>query len=164
MTTNDYYDRLMNSEPMGFINPLTDLGEFDPVQMIFKKPVRELVNKYSGRPYNLNWQNKIEAMRVLYIQYQKSLQEEDKKESLQSRIRNEVDKAHVDKIVTTYLKLGFRFKEIEPRVSLSYKTLRRRWHRSDYVTTRFPEFYNKKLLATGDCQANSRLPKSLNNT
>ena len=27
------YEKLLNSEPLGFIDPLTDLGEFDKVQM-----------------------------------------------------------------------------------------------------------------------------------
>ena len=71
------YEKLLNSEPLGFIDPLTDLGEFDKVQMKFRKPVRSLTNKYSGQPYNPYWQEKIEEMRLLYIQYQLSLREED---------------------------------------------------------------------------------------
>ena len=49
----DLYEQLIKSEPMGFINPLEDLGEFDVFQMKFKKPVRLLVNKHSGQPYPL---------------------------------------------------------------------------------------------------------------
>ena len=111
------YEKLLNSEPLGFIDPLTDLGEFDKVQMKFRKPVRSLTNKYSGQPYNPYWQEKIEEMRLLYIQYQLSLREEDKKENIQTRVKVPETQEHIEEIVTTYLKLGFRFREIEKRVS-----------------------------------------------
>ncbi|HEO7897954.1 TPA: modification methylase Sau96I, partial [Streptococcus agalactiae] len=108
----------------GFIDPFTDLGEFDSIQMKFKQPVRNLVNKYSGKPYNLSWQNKIEQMRVLYIKYQKSLKLEDEEQEVHNRVKNKKSKKYVHEIVTTYLKLGFRFKEIEARVSLFNTRLR----------------------------------------
>ena len=111
------YEKLLNSEPLGFIDPLTDLGEFDKVQMKFRKPVRSLTNKYSGQPYNPYWQEKIEEMRLLYIQYQLSLREEDKKENIQTRVKVPETQEHIEEIVTMYLKLGFRFREIEKRVS-----------------------------------------------
>ena len=31
MVRNNLYDQLINSDPLGFIDPLTDLGEFDAV-------------------------------------------------------------------------------------------------------------------------------------
>ena len=31
MIRNEFYDQLINSEPMGFVDPLTDLGEFDSI-------------------------------------------------------------------------------------------------------------------------------------
>ena len=144
MMTNslNLYEKLLNSEPLGFIDPLTDLGEFDKVQMKFRKPVRSLTNKYSGQPYNPYWQEKIEEMRLLYIQYQLSLREEDKKENIQTRVKVPETQEHIEEIVTTYLKLGFRFREIEKRVSLSYKKLRSDWSRCDYVTTAETEFYS----------------------
>lgn len=161
MIRNEFYDQLINSEPMGFVDPLTDLGEFDSIQMKFKQPVRNLINKYSGKPYNLNWQNKIEQMRVLYIQYQKSLKLEDEEQAVHNRVRNKESKKHVHEIVTTYLKLGFRFKEIESRVSLFNTRLRRNWKRSDYVTTTNPEFYLKKDLQDGYCMPRSSLLESM---
>ena len=161
MIRNKFYDQLINSEPMGFIDPLTDLGEFDSIQMKFKKPVTKLINKYSGQPYNLNWQNKIEKMRGLYIQYQKSLKLEDQKQAVHNRVRNKESKEHVHEIVTTYLKLGFRFKEIESRVSLFNTRLRRNWKRSDYVATDSPEFYLKSDLKDGYCLPSPSLPKSM---
>ena len=60
MSKNSLYEQLMTSEPMGLIDPLTDLGEFDFVQMKFKEPVRNLVNKYSGNPYSPSWQEKMD--------------------------------------------------------------------------------------------------------
>lgn len=81
MKKNPLYEKLLNSEPLGFIDPFTDLGEFDGVQMKFKAPVHQLKNKYSGQPYSQKWQLKIEEMRKLYIQYQLSLQEKDKNEA-----------------------------------------------------------------------------------
>lgn len=161
MIRNDFYNQLINSEPLGFIDPLTDLGEFDSVQMKFKEPVGKLINKYSGQSYNLKWQNKIEQMRVLYIQYQKSLMLEDRNQDIRNRVRNRESKEHVHKIVTTYLKLGFKFKEIEKRLPLSYKQLIRGRKRSDYVTTRNPEFYIKQDLQEGYCFPNPTLPQSM---
>ncbi|HEN6502222.1 TPA: modification methylase Sau96I [Streptococcus agalactiae] len=161
MIRNKFYDQLINSEPMGFVDPLSDLGEFDSIQMKFKEPVRNLVNKYSGKPYNLNWQNKIENMRVLYIQYQKSLILEDQEQAIHNRVRNKESKEHVHEIVTTYLQLGFRFKEIESKVSLVNTRLRRNWKRSDYVMTTNPEFYLKGDLQDGFCLPSSSIPKSM---
>lgn len=161
MIRNKFYDQLISSEPMGFVDPLTDLGEFDSIQMKFKQPVRNLINKYSGKPYNVNWQTKIEKMRVLYIQYQKSLKLEDEEQSVHNRIRNKSSKEHVHEVVTTYLKLGFRFKEIEVRVSLFNTRLRRNWKRSDYVATTSPEFYLKRDLQDGYCLPNLYLPQSM---
>lgn len=161
MIRNKFYDQLISSEPMGFIDPLTDLGEFDFIQMKFKDPVRNLVNKYSGKPYNLIWQRKIENMRVLYVQYQKSLIMEDQEQAIHNRVRNKESKEHVHEIVTTYLKLGFKFKEIEARISLFNTRLRRNWKRSDYVTTTSPEFYLKRDLQDGYCLPNSTLPQSM---
>lgn len=161
MVRNKFYDQLINSDPMGFVDPLTDLGEFDSIQMKFKQPVKSLINKYSGQPYNLNWQNKIEKMRVLYIQYQKSLRLEEQEQDVHNKIRKRETKEHVHDIMTTYLRLGFRFKEIEARVSLFNTRLRRNWKRSDYVTTKSPEFYLKSDLQDGYCLPNSSLPKSM---
>ena len=42
MIRNEFYDQLINSEPIGFIDPFTDLGEFDSIQMKFCEPVRNL--------------------------------------------------------------------------------------------------------------------------
>ena len=39
------YNELIQSEPLGFIDPFSDLGEFDPLQLKFKQPVKELVNR-----------------------------------------------------------------------------------------------------------------------
>ena len=100
-------------------------------------------------------------MRVLYIQYQKSLKLEDEEQAVHNRVRNKESKEHVHEIVTTYLKLGFRFKEIESRVSLFNTRLRRNWKRSDYVTTTNPEFYLKKDLQDGYCMPRSSLPESM---
>lgn len=161
MVRNDLYDQLINSEPMGFIDPLTDLGEFDYIQMKFKHPVRSLINKYSGQPYNLTWQSKIEQMRALYIQYQKSLNIEDQEQLVRNRVRKRESKEYVHEVVTTYLKLGFRFREIESRVSFLNIRLRRNWKRSDYVTTTNPEFYLKSDLRDGYSLPNSTLPQSM---
>ncbi len=161
MVRNEFYDQLINSEPLGFIDPLSDLGEFDSIQMKFCEPVRNLKNKYSGKPYNLNWQNKIEQMRALYIQYQKSLILEDQEQGVHNRVRNKESKEHVNEIVTTYLKLGFRFKEIEARISLFNTRLRSNWKRSDYVTTISPEFYLKRDLQDGYSVPNTTLPRSM---
>lgn len=161
MIRNEFYDQLINSEPIGFIDPFTDLGEFDSIQMKFKEPVSVLKNKYSGQPYNLGWQKKIEEMRVLYIQYQKLLKLEDQEQHIHKRLRNKKTREHVHEIVTTYLKLGFRFREIESKVALFNTRLRRNWKRSDYVMTVNAEFYLKRDLQNGYCSPNSFLPRSM---
>lgn len=161
MVRNNLYDQLINSEPLGFIDPLTDLGEFDIVQMKFKAPVHQLKNKYSGQPYSKKWQSKIEEMRKLYIQYQLSLQEKDKKEEYYKREKTTDSKEYSNEIVTTYLKLGFSFRDIEKQVSISYRTLQRRWNRSDYVQTIETEFYLKSDLSDGYYLPGTSLPKSM---
>lgn len=159
--SNHFYNQLLESEPLGFIDPLEDLGEFDSIQMKFKEPVSQLINKYSGLPYSSRWQKKIEEMRTLYIRYQESLKSEDLALDIHSRVRDKREKAHVHEIVTTYLCLGFRFREIEEKVSLSNTRLRRNWKRSNYVTTVSPEFYLKRDLQDGYILPNSTLPQSM---
>lgn len=161
MSKNDWYHQLINSEPLGFLDPLTDLGEFDIVQMRFKKPVHQLRNKYSGQPYSKSWQLKIEEMRELYIHYQLSLQEDNKKDKYYRRPKTKQSKDHLHEIVTTYLTLGFHFRDIEKRVSMAYQTLRNHWNRSDYVQTVETEFYLKADLSDGYYLPITSLPKSM---
>ena len=161
MVRNALYDQLMNSDPLGFIDPFTDLGEFDNVQMTFRVPVHQLKNKYSGQPYSKTWQLKIEEMRKLYIQYQVSLREDDQKEKYYRHPKTKYSKEHIEEIVTTYLKLGFSFRDIEKRVSIAYQTLRNHWNRSDYVQTVSTEFYLKADLADGYYLPETSLPKSM---
>lgn len=153
------YQKLVESEPLGFIDPFEDLGTFDSVLMKFVEPVERLVNKYSGKPYSLYWQAKIKEMRGLYIEYLENSQTHN--EQLDYRLRNDEAKKHADEIVTTYLKLGFRFKEIEEKVKLPIKRLRRNWRRSDYVKTASPCFYLKSNLMRGNTYPKRSLPASL---
>lgn len=161
MVRNNLYDQLRNSEPLGFIDPFTDLGEFDIVQMKFKAPVHQLKNKYSGQPYSKKWQLKIEEMRKLYIQYQLSLQEDNRKDRYSRRPKTKLSKEHINEIVTTYLKLGFTFRDIEKRVSIAYQTLRNHWNRSDYIQTVETEVYLKSDLSDGYYLPGTSLPKSM---
>ena len=161
MVKNVLYEQLISSEPMGFIDPFTDLGDFDFVQMKFKQPVRQLINKYSGTTYSPQWQMKIEQMRILYIQYQQSLKETDTESSFQVRARSEKSKKDIEDIVTVYLKLGFKFSEVEKRVQLSNKRLRTLFKRSDYVTTASAEFFKKEDLRSGYYLASHHLPNNL---
>ncbi|WP_202056298.1 modification methylase Sau96I [Streptococcus danieliae] len=157
---DDLYNQLVASEPIGFIDPFNDLGEFDYIQMKFMDPANSLVNKYSGKPYNAMWIQKIEEMRLLFIAYQKALHSHDQKVNFQRRIVYESND-HLDAIVRTYLELGFNFKEIESRVSISYRQLRRGWKRSDYVKMSQPEFYSKIDLSQGQYIPHDRIPESL---
>ena len=86
---------------------------------------------------------------------------EDQEQGIHNRVRNKESKEHVNEIVTTYLKLGFRFKEIEARISLFNTRLRSNWKRSDYVTTIRPEFYLKRDLQDGYSVPNTTLPRSM---
>ena len=153
------YQKLVESEQLGFIDPFEDLGTFDSALMKFVEPVERLVNRYSGKPYNPYWQAKIKEMRAIYIEYLESSQTHN--EQLDYRLRNNEAKKHADEIVKTYLKLGFRFKEIEGKVKLPPKRLRRNWRRSDYVETANPCFYLKSNLAKGNNYPKRTLPNSL---
>lgn len=64
--SNYFYNQLLESEPLGFIDPLQDLGEFDSIQMKFKEPVSQLINKYSGHPYSLHCKKRLKKC-VPYI-------------------------------------------------------------------------------------------------
>ncbi|MDO4668099.1 MAG: modification methylase Sau96I, partial [Streptococcus sp.] len=92
------YQKLVESEPLGFIDPFEDLGTFDSVLMKFVEPVERLVNKYSGNPYNPYWQERIKEMRKLYIEYLECSQSHN--ELLDYRLRNDEAKKHADEIVT----------------------------------------------------------------
>ncbi len=153
------YQKLMESETLGFTDPFKDLGTFDSVLMKFVEPVEKLVNKYSGNPDSPYWQERIKEMRKLYIEYLECSQSHN--ESLDYRLRNDEAKKHADEIVTTYLKLGFRFKEIEGKIKLPTKRLRRNWRRSDYVETAKPRFYLKEKLRNGNSFPKHNLPSSL---
>lgn len=153
------YQKLMESEPLGFIDPFKDLGTFDSALMKFVEPVEKLVNKYSGTSYNSYWQERIKEMRELYIEYLECSQNHN--EPLVYRLRNKESREHADEIITTYLKLGFRFKEIEGKVKLPVKRLRRNWRRSDYVETAKPRFYLKENLRNGNSYPKHSLPSSL---
>lgn len=161
MEKDSLYEKLLKSEPTGFIDPLTDLGEFDSVRMKFKEPVYQLTNKYSGQPYPKRWFSKIEEMRSLYIQYQLSIQEVEKKDKYYKREKTNDSKAYSNEIVTTYLKLGFSFRDIEKEVSISYRTLQRRWNRKDYVQAVSSVFYLKSDLTDGYYLPGTSLPKTM---
>lgn len=158
MSQNPYYDQLITSEPLGFIDPLEDLGTFDAYHMRFKESVRELINPHSGKPYSLNWQIKIQEMRKLYIQYQASLRDEN--HELSHRMRSGENQAYVDRIVTTYLKLGFRFSEIERQLAVSSKNLRARYKRSDHIQIHSLEVYDKQDLSDGYMMAKDYIPEN----
>ena len=100
-------------------------------------------------------------MRQLYIQYQLSLQEDNRKDRYYRRPKTKISKEHIDEIVTNYLKLGFSFRDIEKRVSIAYQTLRNHWNRSDYVQTVEAEFYLKSDLSDGYYLPGTLLPKSM---
>lgn len=160
MDKNSLYEQLLKSEPIGFIDPMSELGEFDIYQMKFKEPVRRLKNKYSGLPYTPEWQNKIEEMRLLYIKYQEYLRQEKTEDiTIKNRARCSENKDLVNEIVTTYLKLGFRFPEVEKRVSLSVKRLRNNWRRSDYISSHKLVVYHKKDLKAGHYKPKDHLTK-----
>ncbi|MCW1017553.1 modification methylase Sau96I [Streptococcus anginosus] len=161
MERNVFYEQLIKSEPLGFIDPFADLGEFDRFQLKFKSPVRELLNKYSGERYSPQWQKKIEEMRSLYIQYQISIREDDTENTFETKVRKQSDKESFEEDVITYLKLGFRFAEIEKKMNRSAKRLRSQWKRSQYVETHPAVIYNKQDLQAGYAKSKSYLPGSM---
>ena len=89
MSKNSLYEQLMTSEPMGLIDPLTDLGEFDFVQMKFKEPVRNLVNKYSGNPYSPSWQEKMDWNDYLKMTKEDTQKALDHSQELNEQQKNE---------------------------------------------------------------------------
>ncbi|MCW0948810.1 modification methylase Sau96I, partial [Streptococcus anginosus] len=75
------------------------------------------------------WQKKIEEMRSLYIQYQISIRADDTENTFETKVRKQSDKESFEEDVITYLKLGFRFAEIEKKMNRSNKRLRNQWKR-----------------------------------
>ncbi|MEI2414352.1 hypothetical protein V8V50_10550 [Ligilactobacillus salivarius] len=63
--------KLRKISDQGLIDPFEgDLGEFDGVTLKFVEPVSKLICKYTGKPYTIQWQRKIEEMRDLYQKWQ----------------------------------------------------------------------------------------------
>lgn len=75
-------------------------------------------------------------------------------------MRSEANQAYVDKIITTYLTLGFHFSEIERQLSVSSKNLRARYKRSDYIKINSLEVYDKQDLSDGYMMAKDYIPEN----
>ncbi|MCQ9212391.1 MULTISPECIES: modification methylase Sau96I [unclassified Streptococcus] len=146
---NPYYQQLCQAEPLGFIDPFEDLGEFDGHLFQFISPVSQLKNKYSGRPYSAHWQKKIHEMRKLYILYQKSLRQSYVSSERMGYAMVSEDKERLDKTISLYLSLGFRFKAISKYIAYSPTRLRKDWKRSDYVASHAGVVFSKQALADG---------------
>lgn len=144
MDSKSLYQQLLDYEPLGFIDPFNDLGTYDALQKSFKEPISDLLNPYSGHPYSKAWQKKIAAMRELYIAYQMSIGDTTK-----TYKRGEEDKAALDRTVSTYLRLGWRFGEIIKRLDYSEGHLRNRWSRNELMQLNQPEFFLKSDLTDG---------------
>ena len=68
--SDKFYKKLLKMEPLGFIDPLKDLGTFDSYHMCFLETVEKLRSPWSGDQYLPKWQVKIEEMRGVYIKWQ----------------------------------------------------------------------------------------------
>ena len=91
-------------EPLGFIDPLKDLGTFDSYHMCFLETVEKLRSPWSGDQYLPKWQVKIEEMRGVYIKWQEALaNEKDEKTGRQKR--NFVSTASVRKEQRVFIRL-----------------------------------------------------------
>lgn len=143
---NKYYQQLLQADPTGFIDPFKDLGTYDSRLNKFKEPVSELLNPFSGRPYSKIWQKRIETMREILISYIKSTADP---EGSESRKKSVEDKESLNMIVSTYLKLGFHFSDIEKRIDYAQGHLRNHWSRKDHVRYEEPEFFLKEDLKDG---------------
>ena len=143
---NKYYQQLLQADPTGFIDPFKDLGTYDSRLNKFKEPVSELLNPFSGRPYSKIWQKRIETMREIFISYIKSTADP---EGSESRKKSVEEKESLNMIVSTYLKLGFHFSDIEKRIDYAQGHLRNHWSRKDHIKFEEPEFFLKEDLKDG---------------
>ncbi|MEY8661432.1 modification methylase Sau96I [Ligilactobacillus faecis] len=120
------YEELLQSEPLGFVDPLHGLGTFDGYHMKFKEPVEDLKSPWSGDPYLPEWQHKISEMRQLYLKWQKALVKENKQ--LKSPTRHFVTTESVRKeqkrLIRIGINFGFRLKTISKKTGYAEKTLR----------------------------------------
>ena len=131
---NKYYQQLLQADPTGFIDPFKDLGTYDS-----RLP-------FSGRPYSKIWQKRIETMREIFISYIKSTADP---EGSESRKKSVEDKESLNMIVSTYLRLGFHFSDIEKRIDYAQGHLRNHWSRKDHIKFEEPEFFLKEDLKDG---------------
>lgn len=144
----------------GFIDPFVDLGIFNRRLMEFNEPVECLRNKYTGDPYTPYWQNVIEEMRKVFVNYQRELIAT--RVSIEEKgqyMKDKVQKEKIRKIVVSYLTLGFSFKEISKKVGYTEKYLRRNFRRSDHNQTSSVIILHGKDLERGVQKNLEKLPK-----
>lgn len=147
---NPLLKKLREMEPIGFIDPINDLGTFNYFTFRFDEPVSQLTDS-QGKVYSKFWQEKIEEMRQVYIDWQNYLQ------NVESEVTTQ--KEEINQVVETYLTLGFRFTEFEDRVPYSLKMLRDNWQRSNFLRTNNPQVFLKTKLKKGMVQPQSKLAK-----
>lgn len=130
-----YYRRLLDIKSRGLpIDPLSgELGTFNSRLTEFKEPIEELINPYSGKPYETYLYPKIAELRLLFIEWQKVMNKNlDVDERPSYLLDDELIQVNNEKIVT-YLKNGFRFNEFADEVGLSAATIRNRFKQKDYL-------------------------------
>lgn len=160
------YQKLMNYDFIGYIDPINDLGTFDRVNQRFKEKVSDLVNPHSKQAYSAHWQGMILEMREIYCEYQKALQEKDsddtRAEVTHFYLTSEEDKVAFNKKVTTYLSLGFTFPQVAKKVNRASSSLRENFKRSEVITFNSPSFFRKDDLADGVIAPLNQLPLNWN--
>lgn len=134
--SDKFYKKLLKMEPLGFIDPLKDLGTFDSYHMCFLETVEELRSPWSGDQYLPKWQVKIEEMRGVYIKWQEALANE-KDEKTGRRKRNFVSTASVRKEQRVFIRLclrfGFTIRTISKKTGYAEKTIRNEYSYSRHM-------------------------------
>ena len=124
--------KLRKISDQGLIDPFDgDLGEFDGVTLKFVKPVSELICKYTGKPYTIQWQKKIEEMRDLYQKWQIEMINNFEDGERRGYIVKREEVRRNNERIESYLELGFGFKDFASKVGYSEGSLRNKWNRTE---------------------------------
>lgn len=134
--SDKFYQKLLKMEPLGFIDPLQDLGTFDSYHMCFLEPVEDLRSRWSGDPYLPLWQDKIAEMRQVYLAWQRALVREGNTENGRPT-RNFVSTQSVRKeqagMIRVCMRFGFSIKNIAYKTGYAEKTIRNEYAYSRHM-------------------------------
>ncbi|ATP38291.1 modification methylase Sau96I [Ligilactobacillus salivarius] len=156
--SREYLMKLRKISDQGLIDPFEgDLGEFDGVTLKFVEPVSKLICKYTGKPYTIQWQRKIEEMRDLYQKWQIEMANNFEDGERRGYIVKKEDVRRNNERIETYLELGFGFKDFAKKVGYSEGSLRNKWNRTELEKAHNPCVIKNNILKPLSKSGSSRM-------